>query len=411
MPLDLSRDWPGRMSQETILTAVTQFAWLLVGAVIVGMLARRIRIPYAVALVIGGLLVEESHIAHVPELRPDVVLFVFLPPLLFDAAFRLDARTLRIVLRPVLVLALPGTLATAFIVGALLVLVLGLSWPVGLLFGSIVAATDPVAVIGIFTQLHVPGRVGIMAEAESLINDGIAITLYTVFLELAVTGHTTAARVGRTLGEEVLGGLIIGAALGFVSSRLTRHVDDHLIEMTMSTALAYGSYLAANAIGGSGPLAVVAAGLIHGTYGRRIGMSERTRQILDDLWEYLGFIANSVVFLLVGFSVNLGHLANDAWSVAMAIVAVLLARVIVVEGPAIIIPSRDTITTRPERITLIWAGLRGALTIALALSLPATVPSRSLLITMAFGVVLFTLLALSLTLPTILRRVGLIEAK
>ncbi|MDP9353876.1 MAG: cation:proton antiporter, partial [Chloroflexota bacterium] len=162
-----------------------QFAWLLLGAALVGMLARWIRVPYAVTLVIGGLLLEESHVAQVPNLDPNVLLFVFLPPLLFDAAFRLDARELRVLLRPVLVLAVPGVLITALVVGGVLAVVLDVPLAAALLFGSIVAATDPVAVIGVFQGLKVSKRLAVIAEAESLINDGMAVTLYIVLVGLA----------------------------------------------------------------------------------------------------------------------------------------------------------------------------------------------------------------------------------
>lgn len=301
---------------------VEEYAWLLLGAALVGMLARRFSIPYAVALVIGGLLLEETHVANVPQLDAGMVLFVFLPPLLFDAAFRLDARQLRTILRPVLVLAVPGVLITTVVVGGIVWLLLDTSLAVSLLFGSIVAATDPVAVIGIFQRLHVPERLGVVAEAESLINDGMAVTLYIVLLELVVTGHANAAESVLLFSREVADGILIGAGLGFIFSRLTGAIDDHLIEMIFSVALAYGSYLLAQSLEASGPLACVAAGLIHGSYGRTVGMSERTNRLLDDLWEFMGFVANAFVFLLLGFSVNVERLLDDFWPVSVAVIAV-----------------------------------------------------------------------------------------
>lgn len=388
-----------------------QFAWLLLGAALVGMLARWIRVPYAVTLVIGGLLLEESHVAQVPNLDPNVLLFVFLPPLLFDAAFRLDARALRVLLRPVLVLAVPGVLITALVVGGVLAVVLDVPLAAALLFGSIVAATDPVAVIGVFQGLKVSKRLAVIAEAESLINDGMAVTLYIVLVGLAVTGRADALDSAVVFGREVFGGVLIGALLGVAFSRLTGAIDDHLIEMTLSTALAYGSYLIAQSVEASGPLACVAAGLIHGSYGRRVGMSEKTTRLLDDLWEYLGFVANALVFLLLGFSVNVAALRGEAWAVSVAVVAVLAARVLVTALSALATPrSLEVIHTRAERAVLIWGGLRGALTAALALALPVDTPARDLLVTMAFGVVLFTLVVQGLTLPALIRRVGLGQA-
>jgi CPA1 family monovalent cation:H+ antiporter len=393
------------MNEVAIQAVVEQFAWILLGAAIVGMLAHRLGVSYAVALVLGGLAIEESHVISVPHLAPGLLLFAFLPPLLFDASFRLDARELRLVARPVLLLAVPGVLISALAVGGLLWLVLDLPFGTALLFGSIVAATDPVAVIGIVQKLGLPPRITVIAEAESLINDGMAITVYTAVIGYAVSGHLETLDIGQVFAEEVFGGLLIGAAVGFVGAFLTGRVDDALLEMTLSTVLAYGSYLLANSAHASGPLACVAAGLIHGSYGRAFGMTRQTSEHLDLLWEYLGFLANAIVFLLVGFTVNLGELLDDAWPVAVAIVAVVAVRAVVVR---LMTPRAGDhgVPAWKERLVLTWAGLRGALTIALAIALPVTTPHRDQIIAMAFGVVLFTLVVQGLSLPRLLRALG-----
>lgn len=393
------------MNEVAIQSVVEQFAWILLGAAVVGMLAHRLGVSYAVALVVAGLLIEESHVVAVPQLAPGLLLFAFLPPLLFDASFRLDARELRLVARSVLLLAVPGVVISAFAVGGLLWLILDLPFGVALLFGSIVAATDPVAVVGIVQKLGLPPRIMVIVEAESLINDGMAITVYTAVLGYAVSGHGEALAVGRVFGQEVFGGLLIGAAVAFAGAWLTSHVDEALIEMTLSTVLAYGSYLLADAAHASGPLACVAAGLIHGSYGRAFGMSRRTSEHLDLLWEYLGFLANAIVFLLVGFTVNLGALIDDAWPVAAAALAVLVVRAGVVR---LMTPRAGDhgVPAWKERLILTWAGLRGALTIALALALPATTPHRDRIVAMAVGVVLFTLVVQGLSLARLLRALG-----
>jgi len=386
---------------------VQALAWMLLGASILAMLAWRLHLPYAVALVLGGLVVEETHLLVLPQLEPRVLLFVFLPPLLFDAAFRLDDKELRGVVRPVLMLAVPGTILTAAIVGLVLVLTLQLPVPVALLFGSIVAATDPVAVVAIFRGLNAPARLSVIAEGESLINDGIAITLYTATLGLVTAGSTDVVGALGLFTREVIGGIAIGIVLGLIFSRLTGAVDDHLIEMTLSTALAYGSFLAAQSLHTSGALACVAAGLIHGSYGRRVGMTERTRRLLDDLWEYFGFVANALVFLLVGFSASLSSLVAETMPVLVSIFSVLGSRALVVLGSPLLFAGRLLQTSRAERAVLVWGGLRGALTITLALALPTDLPARQLLIAMAFGVVLFSLLIQGVTLSLVVRSVGL----
>ena len=397
-----------------VQATVEQFAWMLLGASILGILARRINLPYAVALVLGGLIVAQTHLVQLPQLEPRFVLFVCLPPLLFDAAFRLDDVELRNVAQPVLTLAIPGTLATAFIVALLLVVVLKLSVAVALLFGSIVAATDPVAVVAVFRSITASRRLAVIAEGESLINDGIAITLYTAAIGLVTLGTTDLVGALMLFLTQVVGGVVVGVVLGVVFSRLSSIVDDHLVEMTLSTALAYGSFLAGQAIGVSGALACVAAGFIHGSYGREVGMSERTRRLLDDLWEYFGFVVNALVFLLVGFSANLSAVAATAGAVFVSIVSVFISRIVVVSLPPFLFRLTRrlrVVTSAAERAVLVWGGLRGALTITLALAVPTEIPERQLLIAMAFGVVLFSLLVQTLTLSIVVRRSGLNDVK
>ena len=404
-----------------IEATVVELAWMLFGGAILAMLAWRLGVPYAAALVLGGLAVEESHLIALPQLDPRVLLLVFLPPLLFDAAFRLDERELRVVARQVLMLAVPGTVATAAIVGIVLVLVLHLPVAEALLFGSIVSATDPVAVVGVFRNVNAPSRLEVIVEGESLINDGVAITLYTVTIGLATAGTVDVSGALGLFARQVIGGVLVGAVLGVVFSRLTAIVDDHMIEMTLSSALAYGSYLAAQSLDMSGALACVAAGLIHGSYGREVGMTERTRRLLDDLWEYFGFVVNALVFLLVGFTADLASLVAAAGQVLVSIAVVFASRVIVVSAaPLLLIVLRrrvrllrrlQPVASRAERAVLIWGGLRGALTITLALALPPEFPERQLMIAMAFGVVLFSLLVQGVTLSLLVRRTGLAAVK
>jgi CPA1 family monovalent cation:H+ antiporter len=395
-------------------SSVNVLAAMLLGAAVLGILAWRINLPYAVALVLAGIAVEQLHVVALPQLEPRVLLFVLLPPLLFDAAFRLDDVQLRRLAQPVLWLAVPGTVATAAIVGAVLALMLHFPLAEALLFGSIVSATDPVAVVAVFRTIDAPKRLAVLVEGESLINDGVAITLYTATIGLATSGSADVPAALALFVRQVAGGVGIGVVLGIVFSRVTATIDDHMIEMTLSTALAYGSYLVAQWADASGALACVAAGLVHGSYGREVGMSERTRRVLDDLWEYFGFVVNAVVFLLVGFSTNLAALAANALAVLASIFGVFVARVLVVMIPPEVLRLTRRIrvvTSHGERAILIWGGLRGALTITLALALPADFADRQLFISMAFGVVLFTLLVQGVTLPALIKRTGLAEAK
>ncbi|MFM8594839.1 MAG: cation:proton antiporter [Chloroflexota bacterium] len=394
---------------SSVEETVIQVAWLLVGAAIIGVASYKLGIPYAVALVLAGVAVGQLAPEKLPGIDPEVVLFVFLPPLLFDAAFRIDARLLRKLLRPVLYLAVFGTLITAGIVALLLVVVLGMPVPIALLFGSIVASTDPVAVVAIVQKLGLPHRLAIVLEGESLVNDGIAVVLYTLFTALVVTGSLDGANPAMLFAQEVGGGLIVGAVLALVAVSLTASISDHLVEMIITVALAYGSYLLANSVHASGPLACVVAGIIHGSYGRTFGMSAATSSLLDDLWEFLGFIANAMLFLMVGFSVEIREVADDLWPAVIAVAAVLVARFVVVQFGGVL----GKLINRPvPQNTLglfMWTGLRGALTIALALGVPEGIPYRGQLVDMAFAVVLFTLIVQGLTLPWVVGRLNIKE--
>ena len=405
------------MTELAVEPLVRQVAWLLLGAAAVGLVTRWLRIPYAVALVLVGIaagVITRQQGGTVPRLEPNVVLFAFLPPLLFDAAFRLDEREVRAVFPSILLLAVPGVLVTAGLVGLLVWVSLGLPLIVGLLFGSIVAATDPVAVTAVFRRLDVHHRLGTIVEAESLVNDGTAITLYTALLAAATQTPDTATGIAGAAAHallvfvwEVVAGAAIGTAAGFLFSHLTATIDDHLVEMALSAALAYGSYLAADSVGASGALACVAAGFVHGSYGRRIGMSQRTRDLLDAMWELLGFLANGLLFLLVGLSERPFLLWASAGAAAAAIGAVALARLVVVELSTRLVPAERSLAGWAGRLVLAWGGLRGALTLALALSLPEDLPGRTLVVTMAAAVVLFTMVVQGGSLPLVIHWTGL----
>jgi CPA1 family monovalent cation:H+ antiporter len=399
----------GTLGQVWLVTELSvhalaiQLAWLLLGAAVIGILAHILDLPYAVALVLGGLLIAQSQHIAVPTIAPDIVLFAFLPALLFEAAFRIDVRRMRRQASPVILFAVPGVAATAALVGGCLAFFVGLPLAVGLLFGCIVSATDPVAVVTIVKQLGLPKRVVIVPEAESLFNDAMAITLYTAVLGFTIMGQVDALDIARLFGREMVGGVLIGADLALAASLLTRLVEDPLIDMTLSAALAYGSYLIADAVQSSGALACVVAGLVYGTYGRRVGMSGETSKLLDDLWEFLGFVANAILFMLIGFTVDVAGLLAEPGAIAAAILAVLAARILVVDAVHLATSRAGHGSSRIEPALRMWAGIRGAVTIALALGLPPETPSRDLLIAMTFGVVLFTLIIQGLTLSPMIQ--------
>jgi CPA1 family monovalent cation:H+ antiporter len=392
---------------DRFLQVETLYIELLLVVSLVAIAVRRLRVPYVVALVLVGLPISLQGVAAV-ELTPELILALFLPPLVFEAALRLNLDELRRALPAIVALAVPGVLLTALIVGGLLAWVARLAPPLALVFGALIAATDPVAVVALFRTLGVPKRLGVLVEGESLLNDGTAIVLFDVVLAAALTGGFDAAAGALDFVRVGLGGVLTGLVLGWLAAQLIARVDDYLIETTLTTVLAFGAYLVGERLHVSGVLAVVAAGLVNGNAGTR-GMSPTTRLVLFTFWEYAAFLANSVVFLLIGLQVDVPALLAAWRPVLWAILAVLVARAVVVYGLGWIVSRLVEPVPPPWQHVLAWGGLRGAVSLALALTLPVAIgPDRALLQVMAFGVVVFTLLVQGMTMGPLLRRLGLV---
>ncbi|HET7009910.1 MAG TPA: Na+/H+ antiporter [Anaerolineales bacterium] len=377
---------------------------MLIVVSLVVVIGRRFRIPPTVGLVLAGLLLSLRPGIEA-SLAPNLILALFVPPLVFEAAFHLNLDSLRRNLKTVLLLVGPGVVLSMLIVGAIVGRGAGLSPGMALVFGALIAATDPVSVVALFRRLGAPKRLEVLVEGESLLNDGTAIVLFNIALAVVLTGNFSIGQGALDFLRIAGGGIIVGLLLGWIVSRLIARIDDHLVETTMTTVLAFGSYLAAERIGVSGVLAVVAAGLVNGNIGPR-GMSPTTRIVVFTFWEYVAFLANSAVFLLIGLRVDLPALGTHLGPIAWAILAVLVSRAVVIYGSTLL--TRD-VPVRWRHI-LNWGGFRGGIALALALSLPARLgPERETVVLMTFGVVLFTLLGQGLTIGWLMRRVGIVE--
>jgi CPA1 family monovalent cation:H+ antiporter len=399
------------MQNGGTVEAIALFVALITLAAMVGLVARRLAIPYTVALVILGL----AGTAFLPRdqvvVTPELVLLVLLPGLVFEAALKIEFADLRSTLGGVALLAIPGVLISAVIVALVLNLATGLRLELGFVVGAMVAATDPAAVIATFRQLGSPRRLATLIESESLFNDGTALVIFAISLR-AVTGGVSSGDVLVTLLGAIVISTAIGLMVGYVVARTIATIDDHLIELTLSLAAAYGTYLVADQLHQSGIIATVVAGVVIGNHGRSIGMSARTQEALDIVWEFFAFLLTALVFLLVGLAIDLGGLVEALPSVVWGVVAILAGRALVIYlvfGPA----SRLAVRLRGgDRVPLewlhvmFWAGLRGAVAVAMALSLPVDFPERALLQQITFGVVLFTLLVQGTTAEWIIDRVG-----
>jgi monovalent cation:H+ antiporter, CPA1 family len=391
------------------LTTESIVVGLVLVTTLVAIIARRRRLPYTVSLVVMGLLMAIPRAVEF-EATPELILAIFVPPLIFEAAFHVELSHLRESLTPILLLAVPGVLLTTLLVGGMTALGAGMAFGTTVVFGALVAATDPVAVAALFRALGVPQQLAMTVEGESLFNDGTAIVIFRIALAAALTGVFDPVTGVVDFLWVSLGGMGVGLVLGWITAQLVARLEDRLVVTSLTTLLAFGSYLAAEYFHVSGVLAVVVAGLLCGN----LGMAETqpsTKIMIFNLWEYLAFLSNSLVFLLIGLSVELTLLWENLPAIVVAVVAVVGSRAIVVYGFSWLarLLRRATQVPLSWQHVLFWGGLRGAISLALALSLPATLPARAELQAMTFGVVLFTLLAQGTTIQYLLERLGLTE--
>ncbi len=313
---------------------------------------------------------------------------------------------------PIALMAIPGVALTALVTGAVVHTALGLSWAVALLFGALIASTDPIAVVSLFRHLGVPRRLALLVEGESLFNDGASITLFQLILAAILMGEVQLGLGVLRFALAVVGAIAIGSVIGYGGSHLVRHVDNAQAQALATLIAAYGAYLVAEALGISGAIAVVMVGLFFGNYGATAGLSPRSVVALGATWEFLGFMANSLIFLLIGIELDPLTLARNWWVVAIAFLGALVGRAVAVYALLPWLRGQWAVPWR-FRPVILWGGLRGAVSLALALSLPFTLPGgqpfpdRALLQILTFGVVAASLVGQGLTMPPLIRALGL----
>ncbi len=383
----------------------TQFFWLLLIAFVVALAARRFRVPYALALVLTGLVLGAARLFPGVHLEPQLLFTVFLPPLLFEAALHLRLDALRRNWAPIAIYTLAGTILSTLIVGVAASWLLGLPLLTALLFGALISATDPISVLAIFKRLGAGRRLTLIMEAESLFNDGVAAVLFAVLSSAALGGTLSASGAGGQFLQLIVGGTLLGALIGAAASRMHQDLDDHLVEITLTTLAAFGSYGAAESLHVSGVMAVVAAGLVIGNFGQG-AMTPGTRLAVAAFWEYAGFVVNSLIFLLIGLEV-----VGFDWSHKIALA--LGAAFVVLLGRSVIYPLSWVVNRLGGQVplawqhVLVWGGLRGALSMALVLGLPVHFAGRETLVAATFGVVMFSLLVQGFSVGPLLQRLNL----
>lgn len=400
------------------MTPETSAVILFSIATIVAIVVRRFGAPYTVALVIVGLVVGTLHVVEAPHLTKELLFAIILPGLLFEASFNLDMKEFWGNRRAIAGLAVPGVIVAIALTAAIVTPVLSwmghdptFDWRYGLVFGALIAATDPIAVVALFKQLNVGHRLSTLVEGESLLNDGTSVVFFTLILAFVGGSATTVRSLLLQFVTIVGGGALVGAAIGFVATQVSKRIDEPLIEITLTVIAAYGSFAIAEQFHFSGVIATVSAGMFCGTVGWHSAMSPSTQLAVDSFWDYVAFALNSVVFLLIGFEVEPGTLIASASLIAVAYVGALVARFGVVATTVAVL--RPTSERMPAKWTVIltWGGLRGALSMVLALALPLDFPHRQQLITMTFGVVFLSLVVQGTTMSSLMQRLGMVQER
>jgi monovalent cation/hydrogen antiporter len=400
------------------------FACLLAVVAVLGAVAARARIPYPVVLVLGGLGLAAIPGLPVPELDPDLIFLGFLPPLVYSAAFLSSTYELREAVKPISALAIGLVVVTMGGVAAIAHVVVGLDWPVAVVLGAIVAPTDPVAATTVARRLNAPDRLVTILDGEALINDGTGLTAYAIALGAVGTTFALGHAAGR-LVVIALGGVAIGVAVGWAATRVRRLVDDARLETTLSLLTPFAAYLPADRVGASGVLAAVVAGLWVGHYATAIAPAP-TRLQAAAVWEYLDFLLNAMLFLLVGLQLrhilsdidpgSAGTLVAGALAIAGGVLGLRLLYVALGARRVGLVdedgePEGPRLNLRAHFI-LGLCGMRGAVSLAAALAIPITAhgqpfPDRSVVILLTYTTILFTLVLPGLTLPTLIRMLGL----
>ena len=387
------------------------FFWLMLLASMVAMLGRFVKIPYTIALVLTGLVVGYFGLLPGVYLEPHILFAIFLPPLLFEAGINIHFRPLQRQWKIIGVLAVLGTVISTILVGYSMHYFLGLPILVALLFGAMISPTDPISVLALFKRLGVNERLSMIVEAESLFNDGIAVVLFGVIESVMITSTFSLSQSIFSFFFTVCGGALIGIVVGVAASRITKEFDDHLLEITLTTIVAYGSYLAAVSVNVSGVIAVVTASLVVGNYGLPKGMTPASRIAVLSFWEYAAFAVNSMVFLLVGLELTIMPVVANLNAIIVAVGVVLVARATSIYSLSALLSAFGQLIPAKWRHVLVWSGLRGALSMAMVLGISTTVPERGMLVSLIFGVVLFSLLGQGLTIEPLISKLGLSHKK
>lgn len=385
---------------------VYKVEFLLLVAAMVAMIARRLHLPYSVGLVLAGIGLTFIQPFDMPFTK-ELIFTILLPPLIFEAALFIPWKEFRRDLPVISVFVTFGLLAAAGLTAAGMHYLAGWPWAPSMVFGILIAATDPVSVIATFKEAGVHGRLRLLVEAESLMNDGTAAVGFTIAVAIATAAAAMGAGdIAFTLVKTVCGGIFCGAVVAGGVLLLAGRTEDHLVEITFTTIIAYASFLMAEHFHFSGVLSCLTAGLITGNFGFLGAISPKGREAVTNFWEYVAFVANSLIFILIGIHETQQNFGPVMGAALAAILLVTLGRAVSIYPFALLFSkSKQKISMKHQHI-LFWGGLRGALALALALGLPDNMPMRGEIVTVTFTVVAFSVFVQGLTMTPLLRHFG-----
>ena len=387
---------------------IVKVGLLLFVACLVAIVTRRIGLPYSVGLVAAGIGLGVTGYLGRVELTPQLIFTFLLPPLIFEAALHLGWQEARREAPLVLTLAFVGTFLSAVVVAVGMHWWAGWGWQASLLFGSLIGATDPVSVIAMMKEQNAEPRLRFIMESESIVNDGAAAVMFSLCLAVIGGENTGFATISGSLLLTVLGGVACGLGVAGGLLLIAGRSDDHLVELTLTVLAAYGSFALAQALDLSGVLATLAAGMLVGNRGRGHILTDRGGEAVIRFWDFAAFLANSIIFILIGSRAADQSFTTYLWPAVIGIALALGGRAVAIYPVGALFSGSSLALDRMTRHLLFWGGLRGALALALALAVPNTLPGHNALVGVAFAVVAFSIFIQGLTFPSLLRRSGLV---
>lgn len=391
------------IANSQIAILVENFIVLLLVATLVALVARWLKIPYVVGLVIAGLAIPRSLSVG---LNPDLILNLFLPILIFEAAINTDISRLRSTIKPISLLAGPGVVLSSAITAVLLKFGLGLAWITAAGVSVILTITDTVSVIAAFRTVPVPRRLATIVEGESLLNDGVAMVLLSVITTIHIQGSFTAGEGVKQIFIAFVGGGLLGLGLGYLCVGLFHQLDDDLSDILLTVSVSLGTFQIGQMLGVSSAIAVVVAGLVIGNLAFK-RTSASIKVTLLSFWQYAGFVVNTLIFLLVGIEVYPKVLLATIPAALIAIVAYQIGRIFSIYPLLYLLRFFDRPLPLRWQHVLIAGNVKGSLSMALALSLPLTLPGRDQVVTLIFGTVMVSLIGQGLSLPWLVKKLKL----